>query len=305
MDPSTGGIIGLANLDNTVVVFKRRAIYLISGEGPDATGVGAFNPPYRLSVDTGLYDVGSIISTEKGVFYRSIRGIEMLDRGGASVQYVGKAIEQTFAAPNANVQNATVVPSQSQVRFAVMGFTYSYDWNAQAWVRSNYVNSYSGLSRISHAIYQNVLYMGLTRASNASTVVREQLSTSTDGSDNGTNATQILRSAWIPVADMHGWGRVRRINILGQCGIVNTVVAVQCAYDYDNFATTAVVNATIASSGHFHIRVRTTRQVCQAISIMLTVTAPGAVGTRFTVSQIDLETSVKSGTLRRPDTVSY
>ena len=135
IDPSTGPIKGLAALDENIVVFKEKAIYLLSGPGPDATGNGNFNPLSRLSTDAGLRDPFSLVTTDAGVYFRSERGIQLLNRGFA-INYVGAPIEtylRDTTGPHIVVA-AMVVPQQSQVRFILSNNNVLvYDYTMQSW----------------------------------------------------------------------------------------------------------------------------------------------------------------------------
>jgi hypothetical protein len=73
---------GLVGLDDRLIVFAEDAIYWLSGDGPTDTGEGGtFAMPQRITSDYGCTDARSIVRTEKGVCFRSRRGIELIDRG--------------------------------------------------------------------------------------------------------------------------------------------------------------------------------------------------------------------------------
>ena len=71
---------GAAYLDNWVA-FTAEGIYLISGDGPDVAGEGAFSPAQRLPYALGCIDWRSVLVCEQGVFFQSARGLELLPRG--------------------------------------------------------------------------------------------------------------------------------------------------------------------------------------------------------------------------------
>lgn len=298
IDPSTGPINGLANLDNTVVIFKQRAIYLLSGDGPDATGVGGFNNPYRLSVDVGLQDPQSIVSTERGVFFRSQRGIELLDRGGSSVTYVGAPVE---AALGSNVvSDAFIVPNQAQVRFvfATSGYlsqSLVYDYASQIWYTYSLPISYGSFTGVTGKYFNGSVYIGNNIVGSAN--VLQETPSVFDGS--GSN----LQTPFITVGPtMHSWGRVRRINIVGNAP--NQVrLTVRVAYDYDTTVVKSFPTVTLPA-GQFSVRLRPTRQLCQAVSIYLATQGTSATLAGATISSIALETSTKSGAAHQPDTRS-
>lgn len=77
-----GECTGMAYLDN-VVLFTVEGIYLVTGDGPDVAGVGAFSPPTRLPFDVGCINWRSVRTTDIGVFFESARGLCLLPRGFA------------------------------------------------------------------------------------------------------------------------------------------------------------------------------------------------------------------------------
>lgn len=87
---------GLAYQDGIVVAFAKRAIYLISGDGPNDQGSGSFSPPSPICRDVGCIDYRSVLETAVGIFFQGERGIYLLPRGFGPPQYVGRAIQSTM-----------------------------------------------------------------------------------------------------------------------------------------------------------------------------------------------------------------
>jgi len=85
---------GLAPIDDRMVLFCERAIYWTSGDGPTDTGQGGtFAQPQRIPSDFGCIDARSIVRTEKGVCFRSRRGIELIDRS-LSPRFISGGVDQ-------------------------------------------------------------------------------------------------------------------------------------------------------------------------------------------------------------------
>lgn len=96
--PITGGgpITGLAVQDGTLYVFKRSKVYAVTGEPPSDNGAsGGLSPARLLCSNVGCTQPRSIVTTSLGTFFRSERGIELLDRSGAS-QTIGVNIQATL-----------------------------------------------------------------------------------------------------------------------------------------------------------------------------------------------------------------
>lgn len=88
-------VTGAAYLDNWIG-FTREGIYIITGDGPDGAGEGAFAPYFRLPYNVGCIDWRSVLVTDVGVFFQSARGLALLPRGfGAPV--IMDQVEDTLA----------------------------------------------------------------------------------------------------------------------------------------------------------------------------------------------------------------
>lgn len=110
-----GDNTGLAYMDGQVVVFKRRAIYVFGGEGPNAVGAGEFYPPRKLASLIGCIDKRSIVVTQEGVIFRSEAGYYLLGRG-FDVQPIGLPV---VAFAQEAVGAAITVPHLEQVWFVL------------------------------------------------------------------------------------------------------------------------------------------------------------------------------------------
>lgn len=79
-------VTGLGWLDGTLVIFTERAIYIVSGDGPDRQGAGAFSVPLRLPGDVGCSDWRTVREVPQGLLFQSARGFYLIPRGfGAPV----------------------------------------------------------------------------------------------------------------------------------------------------------------------------------------------------------------------------
>ncbi len=90
-----GRITGLASFDNRLIVFKRDAIYVISGQGPPENGGSGneFSPPYRLPTDIGCIEHKSITVADDGIFFHANQGIMKLNRR-LQVEWIGEPIKE-------------------------------------------------------------------------------------------------------------------------------------------------------------------------------------------------------------------
>lgn len=87
-----GRVVALASLDNRLVVFRERGVFLVDGDGPPENGGNGteFSPPQQVS-SLGCTDSQSVVTTDNGVYFRSHRGIELLTRK-YQVEPIGDAV---------------------------------------------------------------------------------------------------------------------------------------------------------------------------------------------------------------------
>lgn len=150
-----GDITALAAQDGSLYVFKRRAVFAVSGEPPADNGTGGFGAPRRLAVDVGCIDPRSVVITSLGIFFQSERGIELLSRA-QSVEFVGEQLEVTTAAypictaatldPVANVVLFELAASESAGAVTGNGRTAVFDLSLKGWVSVDRRASYAGVA---------------------------------------------------------------------------------------------------------------------------------------------------------------
>jgi hypothetical protein len=132
VDPYGGDINGLIVMDDSLVVFKETAIFIVDGPGPLANPDvgGGFTQPQLVTSDVGCLSPDSLVYTPVGVAFQSQKGIYMLGRD-RSVSYVGAPVEAYNAQ---NIVAATLVENKTQIRFLTdAGKTLLYDYLFNQW----------------------------------------------------------------------------------------------------------------------------------------------------------------------------
>lgn len=74
-------VTALGWLDGSPVIFGARSIYIVSGDGPDRQGSGAYGAPQRLPGDVGCTDWRTVREVPQGLLFQSDRGFYLLPRG--------------------------------------------------------------------------------------------------------------------------------------------------------------------------------------------------------------------------------
>jgi hypothetical protein len=85
-------------LDGTLVVFCKRGVYTVSGDGPSDQGVGQYSDPRRLPVSVSCDDARSLLETPQGLMFKGGGTIWLMPRGFAPPVPVGDAIDRTLEA---------------------------------------------------------------------------------------------------------------------------------------------------------------------------------------------------------------
>lgn len=195
---------GIAYQDGTVVAFTRTAIYAIQGGGPNDQGQGAWESPRCITRSSGCVNHLAIVETSVGIFYQSIRGIELLPRGFGEPQFVGVQVQDTLGATL--VISAAVVSTGKDrtVRFCYGGANVLvWDMDTQAWSRDSYSLPISGVCDTDNgAVFATI---DPDSRSNAVFLLEDD-AVATD--ESTTNAIEISSTLT--------WARVRPFGVAGQ-----------------------------------------------------------------------------------------
>lgn len=243
---SEGPNTAVAVLDGAIVLFKRKAIYIFSGEGPNNLGAGQFSAAQKISSDLGCRNYASVVSTDLGIFFESDRGIYLLTRSH-TVQYIGAPLE---GLGDIVVRSACVVGRLSQVRF-VRAYTNQmlvFDTLRGLWS----IWEYNTILRHGNELVGNGFYL----CGSGGRVFKE-----TDTRDGGLLA---LDTGWISVETLIGYQRLYWVYLLGQLG-KKIKLAVNVSYDYDD-----EVKQTVTLDGTNNLwRIKPKIQKCTAFKIGL------------------------------------
>lgn len=218
-DPHGGPIRAIAVMDELVVAFKERGIYVFNGDGPTPNGSstdGGFSRPQHVTSDVGCTDPNSIAVTPVGIMFKSAKGIYQLDRS-TQVSYVGAPVERYNSQA---VRRATAMPDRTQIVFLTdSGKTLLYDYFFGQW--STFTN---------HEGHDSVVVDG----SYYYLRTDERVFVETIGaySDAGKRIRMRLETAWLHMQDhLQGFQRFYKMHLLGSRESAHQLV-VQYRTDY-------------------------------------------------------------------------
>jgi len=276
-----GGGIGLASIDEKLIVFKEREIFYFLGEGPSPSGENAtYSLPIRLTSDIGLSEKTAICVMPLGVIFKSLRGWLLLDRNMQLVQ-IGDPVQRF----NSTSCRASVVnkPEQTIHFFLSDGNILVFNYNQMRW-------SVDTNAQVRSATLWN---QALTYLDDTDGLVRYY--TSSKILDGSTYTSMKVTSPWIPLAGAQGFQRIYEAIIFGEFRAAHTL-RVRIGYNYDpvfkeektitaNSSTfgTALTNAsyyssTLSAGGEpskiYQVKVKPYIQKCEAIRFEITILNP-------------------------------
>lgn len=222
---STGPITALSSMDDKLIIFKKDAIYYITGTGPDSTGANNdFSEPVFITSTVGCDNQESIVFCPEGLMFQSDKGIWLLGRNLSTV-YIGAEVQ----AYNGDVVLSAVnVPATNQVRFTLdSGKTLMYDYFEKQW------GTFTGVAAISSTLYESLH----TYINQYGEVLQENPGSYLDGSRP---VDIFLTTSWFNLAGLQGLERAYFFYLIGTYYSPHTLT-VSIAYDYNPSASQQVI----------------------------------------------------------------
>lgn len=223
---STGPCTALSAMDDKLIIFKRDAIYYLTGIGPDNSGANNdFTDPVFITSSVGCDNPDSIVLMPNGLMFQSDKGIWLLSRD-LGTQYIGDAVENFNDIP---VVGALAIPGTNQVRFTLEGgIDLMYDYYQQQW--GTFTNIQAISSCLFHGRHTYLTLGGM--------VNQESLTSYLDGA--GTPVLMKIVTPWINVAGLQGFERFYEMDILGTY-YSPFKLDVKLAYDYNPSASHSIL----------------------------------------------------------------
>lgn len=307
-DGRGGDITALAGMDDKLVIFKERAIFVVGGDGPTNTGAGDYAEPVLVTSDVGCDEPRSVVLTNAGLMFHSPKGIYLLDRS-LSVTYVGAPVELFNGL---TITSAQLVPSNNQVRFTTSG-TVTLD-NSET--RTNVVLVYDYLMN-QWSTFTNIAAVDAAVWQGSYVWVTSQARTYQEAEGTYTDDGEFIQlrfvTAWISLAQLNGFQRIYRLLFLGDYKSDHDL-RVRLGYDFTpeyTFDQTVTVSGpgtwgSDATWGSGTVwggawpsewwRISPARQKCSSIRICVEDVEGDTPGEGIAVTGIGILAGVKNGT---------
>ena len=290
-DPPTA----LGSMDGNLFIFTKRSIYIISGEGPDNSGIGGFYDTKKVPSSVGAIKGSPVKLTNDGLFFVSATGIYLLGRNMA-VTNVGSPVETLLS--GYTVRDIVINDSQESVFFLLSGGTaddgtkvLTYNYQYKQWAIDGIGGTDDAGAGSSMVYSGDSLHIGSKTSAGDARVYKEQSSYD----DAGNYIPMKLKTGWINLAGIQSYQRIYSFHILGE-SIDKHTLTVNVYYDYDTssatntytFSTSSATDAKLQFRGHL------SKQKCQAIQFeIVDADNSGSTDEGFTISEIALEVGIK------------
>ena len=215
---STGPLTAISAMDDKLIMFKKDAIYYLTGIGPDNTGAqNDFTDPVFITASVGCANPNSIVLMPNGLMFQSDKGIWLLGRD-LSTNYIGAPVE---AFNSQIVLSAESIPATNQVRFVLPNsITLVYDYFFNQW------GTFSNINAISATLWQGFQ----TYLNEFGQIFQETPGIYTDASSP---VLMSFTTSWINLAGLQGYERFYFLYLLGTYYSAFKL-AVSLAYDYED-----------------------------------------------------------------------
>jgi hypothetical protein len=291
-----GRITAIEELDDKIVLFYERGIYVIVGDGPtDAGQGGLFSDPQYLSSDVGCADARSLIRSQLGLMFKSEKGIWLLDRS-LSLSYIGAEVEKYN---DEVITGAAVIPNNNQIRFTTeSGVVLSYDYYWKQWYTATTFPSINSFVRnTEHYI-----------------VGTGGVWTSNDTFLDDINPIQFrIATSWLSLSGLAGYERLYRLQLLGN--MKDPVrLKVSFFYDFREYAEEVMYwdsnTGSVAfgedafgegnfggdNDGVFRVELRPARQKCTSVKMVIeNIPIDNSLLAGFELSSLSLQVGMKQG----------
>lgn len=223
VDTGAGPFRGFQSMDEKQIIFCGNKLFVLYGSGPNAAGgFSNYSKAQPIPSDVGCSEARSILEMPQGIIFKSLKGWYLLTRG-LQVRYIGEGV----AAYDANtVCAAVLLKTKHECRFSSesgVQLIYSYDDKGEAegqWSTTEYV--YGGIMPVSYLVADAIWW---STSGAYVTVSRTQgLNQDTPGVFidfpsvlGGAPITTTATTAWLRLAIINGFQRVRKMFLTGTC----------------------------------------------------------------------------------------
>jgi hypothetical protein len=270
--------LAAASMDDKLVVLSSDRVYIVTGDGPPATGGADVGFDIQLiTTDVGIRDVRSLLQMPLGLMWRSDKGIVLLGRD-LTLNYIGKDVSpgidpDTF--PLYTCVGAALLARRSEVRFLFntgvindAAQIWWYNYEEKVWGIDQFVSGEDGtiMNPVSCTMFGDTFAIATTQG-----VWQENA----NFDDEGSFVASAIVTRWITLNDvLQGWLEVDEIQFVGDYGGAHTV-SVTVLFDFSSDSaetfsfTKAELEAQKAATGtRYQFSVTPRTRQCRSLQII-------------------------------------
>ena len=323
-----GSITALGLMDQNLIIFKKNAIFILAGSGPNNTGGGNSFPDAQLiTQQVGCINPNSILLFGQGIVFQSPdKGIWLLDRNLSPPSYLGAGVDDI--ALQYQVSSATLDPNSNSIIFTTnldsngveikSSLAMVYDYLIGQW--STYTN---------HNAVDSISFQNLFTFVKSNGLVYQQAADQFYDGYIGQYAqpySMTLTTPWISTANILGYQRIFKIFLLGTYKGPHTL-NVSIAYDFDRsfYQTIAIptaltsgsnlwgtgspwgINPTIwgGSSSPYIYQINPAIQKCSSFRLQISDSQSSNYNEGYALSSLLLEVGIEGNGIRLPKTNKF
>ena len=294
--PVDGGpIVGFCAMDEKLIIFCARKLYVVTGTGPlPSGGYSNYSEPIEILSTVGCSEPRSILKLPNGIIFKSLQGFYLLGRD-LSVQYIGSPVAayDAFA-----VMSATLLEDQQEARFTCavslhlgqgvteIGINLIYSHTVGQWSTTTIRVFPDGQPERTFVGYDSLWWpsqRNFVQVSLVDGLVRDTPGAYNDELPTGVGAPVLMsaRTSFLHLPALEGFQRVRWLYVtasLAPSGKVTTGISLRVDYDDIYGAVTppgapgsyttsaAQLASTIGDGGTIEFRHKLHRQKCKSVA---------------------------------------
>lgn len=267
----------VASIENAIVLFWKKRIGVVYGDGPDDEGNGStYTLPKLCSTKVGCSQFGSIVRTPAGLLFADDTLGFWSYQLDAEPQYIGAPVESFNGQ---SVLSAVCLEDRNEVRWTLSGGKQiCYHYLLGRWSTFDILESTDGLTtaHVRAAVSWRGKYTCFT--GNGDALFVEDASASRDGA---IYFPLFVETGWVPLDGVNGLQRVYEIHLLGE-KIDPHGLTVVMFYDYDDSVSAPFDSYTWdtdTQASPYQLVIKCRRQRMRAFKLVIFDAANASSGT--------------------------
>ena len=309
-----GDIVAFAPLDEKVIIFCERSIFVVYGTGPNPNGsFNNYSDPQEVPSDVGCASAASVLRLPQGIVFKTKKGWYLLDRG-LSCKYVGAGVA---AFDGETVTSAVLMESEQEARFLTSsGTTLVLSYMVGEWSYYKYSLVDGGYTPVD-AAWWPAAASGAGRCAHISASAGLNIDTpgvyvDQVGTKSAVGIRTQARTSWLRLGELEAFQRVRQVYLTASAAERPTgvlIISVDFDDEYDasapgafffGFGMASAFPAWVAGQT-IDVRGKLARQKCKSVAFTIVEQPSSSSVVRLDgIQALSLEIGLKRGLNKLP-----